>query len=427
MSNALAIAAVSAVMKDLLDNAFVDASINAALGASVRVTLLAPDLVGADSVPGPQLNLYLYRVSPNSGWRNAALPSRSANGARLTEAPLALDLHYLLSAHGTQDFEAKILLGYAMQQFHERPVLTRDAMQRTLAAPSVVGESILPPAFAALRAADLADRVELVKIAPEPLGIEELSKLWSAFQTLHRPSVAYIASVVLIEARQRKQAALPVLTVGLGDRGPTVVTGLVPPVPTLQRLVLPSGNPSAYLGDRVWLGGHHLAGDAATAHTAELVHARLPDPISIVAVPADVSDDEIAIDLALAAAIAPAGIYTITVLLTRDGTAGRTNTLPLVLAPRVNTIAVATAGHVSTFTVQTTPEVRPGQRTSPIVGSREALAEPHAASGGTLSFRLDDVGAGTNPVRLRVDGAERVLVDRAATPPVYLPSQQVTV
>ncbi|MGZ8323641.1 MAG: Pvc16 family protein, partial [Rhodoplanes sp.] len=61
------------------------------------------------------------------------MPSRSGTGGeRLTNAPLALDLHYVMIAYGRADFQAEILLGYGMHLLHERPVLDRAAIRRAL-------------------------------------------------------------------------------------------------------------------------------------------------------------------------------------------------------------------------------------------------------------------------------------------------------
>src|SRR5215813_1058101 len=127
------------------------------------------------------------------------LPSRSAvTGERLSNAPLALDLHYVLTAYGKADFQAEILLGYAMHLLHERPVLDRAAIRRALN-PSPLDVSMLPPAFQALTASDLADQVELIKITPATMSSDDMSKLWAAIQSHYRPSSAYQVSVVLIE------------------------------------------------------------------------------------------------------------------------------------------------------------------------------------------------------------------------------------
>src|SRR5262245_21427962 len=214
MSSALAIAAVTAVLKDLLNNGLIDHNVTGAVGGNVNVTALPPDRVFAPGTPeGNQLNLFLHQVTPNAGWRNVGLPSRGSRGERLSNPPLALDLHYLLTAYGAEDFNAEILLGYAMQLLHETPVLARDAIRAALIPPTVTG-AILPPALQALAASDLADQVEQLKICPAFLNTEELSKLWSALQAHYRPTAAYQVSVVLIEATRSTRTPLPVLTRG---------------------------------------------------------------------------------------------------------------------------------------------------------------------------------------------------------------------
>ena len=72
MSSPLAIGAVSAVLRNLLDNGLVD--IGAPL-SPVNVTALAPDRIDLeDSDAPPSLNLFLYRTSLNQGWAQVGLP-----------------------------------------------------------------------------------------------------------------------------------------------------------------------------------------------------------------------------------------------------------------------------------------------------------------------------------------------------------------
>lgn len=132
MSTALAIAGVTAVLRDLLNDGLINHNISGLLGSSVTVSVQAPDRVVTGSTPeASQLNLFMYMVTPNLGWRNEGLPGRDGSGrTRLTNPPLALDLHYLLSAYSGADLHAEILLGYAMQLLHETPVLTREAIDR---------------------------------------------------------------------------------------------------------------------------------------------------------------------------------------------------------------------------------------------------------------------------------------------------------
>jgi hypothetical protein len=212
MSNSLAVASVSFVLVDLLNNGLIDRDISAALG-DVSVSAVPPDKIDVLQTNGhSQLNLFLYNVTQNQGWRNAAYPSRDANGERLSNPPLALDLHYLLTAYGAEPFHAEILLGYGMQLFHETPVLPRAAIRKSLSAPSQVieGSSGLPVALLNLFTSGLADQVEQVKIWPQTLTTEEISRLWTAFQAKYRPTAAYQASVVLIESQASTKSALPV-------------------------------------------------------------------------------------------------------------------------------------------------------------------------------------------------------------------------
>jgi hypothetical protein len=210
MSTALAIAGVSAVLKDLLNTGVIDNRLSGVVG-EVTVSALPPDRVLDVNVPETsRINLFMYHATPNQGWRNTALPSRDSSGARTSNPPLALDLHYLLTTYGASEFHCEILLGYALQLLHETPVLTRDAIATALTPPTPITGAILPPELQALAAAELADQVEQIRLTPETLNLEEISKLWTAIQSHYRPTAAYQASVVLIESRRSARSALPV-------------------------------------------------------------------------------------------------------------------------------------------------------------------------------------------------------------------------
>jgi hypothetical protein len=215
VSTALAIASVTAVLKDLLNNGVIDHNLSTVVGADVLVSALPPDRVdAADTIVAERksrINLFLYQVTPNAGWRNVALPSRDSRGERISNPPLAIDLHYLLTAYGAEEVHAEILLGYGMQLLHETPVLTRGKVREALAPPTpVTGGGDLPPAMRDLFRSELAEQIEQIKIMPQSLSTEEISRMWSAFQAKYRPTAAYQASVVLIESRRTTRAALPV-------------------------------------------------------------------------------------------------------------------------------------------------------------------------------------------------------------------------
>ncbi len=209
MSSALAIAGVTQVLKDLLNDGVIN-NITTAVGAAVTVTSLPPDRIDSAGEVS-QLNLYMYQATPNQGWRNESFPSFNTNGNRISNPPLALDLHYLLSAYTSgPQLHTEILLGYGMQLFHETPVLSRDAINKSLTPPDDVNLSSLPPTLQALASTGLADQVEMLKITPELLNAEEMSKLWTAFGAKYRPTAAYKVSVVLIQSTRPTKTALPV-------------------------------------------------------------------------------------------------------------------------------------------------------------------------------------------------------------------------
>lgn len=250
MSTALAIASVTAVLKDLLQNGVIDHDLTSSVG-DVLVTALPPDRIDISETTGKsQLNLFLYQVTQNAAWRNTALPSRDSAGTPLTNPPLALDLHYLLTAYGVKDLHGEILLGYGMQLLHETPVLTRESIRRALAPPSPVGDSSLPPELRALFDSELAEQVEQVRITPESLNTEEVSKLWSAFQARYRPTAAYQASVVLIQSRRATRPSLPVRTRRI------YVASFSQPV--IERVMSQAADNAPVVSDQPILAGHRI-------------------------------------------------------------------------------------------------------------------------------------------------------------------------
>jgi len=431
MSTALAIAGVTAVLRDLLNDGLINHNVSGVLGSTVTVSVLPPDrVVPANGTEASQLNLFLHQVTPNLGWRNERLPSRDASGRqRLSNAPLALDLHYLLSAYTGGDLHAEILLGYAMQLLHETPVLTRSAIQTALNPSPGTGTS-LPPALRALADAGLERQIELIKLTPEYLSTEEVSKLWTALQTHFRPTAAYMASVVLIEAAQPARSALPVLSRGERDsatgrdRGVMVRPDLLPPVPILDRVVPNAGQPVARLGEPIALEGHRLAG---TSREALLANDRFGIEEAI-AVPNGTAELSFAFTIPTAdAADFPVGVYRVGARLVRSGETDprETNRLAMTLAPHITGLPmlVTRVGGTATFTVDFHPALRAGQDATLILGQQAFAPEPFTPPVTSLDFVIPDAPVGDHLARLRVDGIESPIIDRAATPPAFLPQR----
>ena len=198
MSSHLAVATVTATLRRRLQAAIVvDVP-----DVDATVTTTRPTDTKNGGGPAPGVNIFLYQVTANPAWRNADLPSRSADGRLVQRPQVALNLDYLLSFSGDEaQLVPQRLLGSVVRAMHVQPVLNRALIQETIEDPS------LPY----LQDATLADQVEPVKFTPITLSMEEVSKLWSVF--LHTPyalSVTYQASVVLIESDDTPQPAAPV-------------------------------------------------------------------------------------------------------------------------------------------------------------------------------------------------------------------------
>lgn len=432
MSSPLAVAAVSAVLKDLLNDGLIDNDLSPI--GSFSVSCLPPDRVATGDTEPNQLNLFMYQVTQNPGWANAGLPSRSASGALMSNAPLALDLHYMLTAYGKVDLNAEILLGYAMELLHVTPVLTRAAIRASLSPKSTVNAALIPKDGDGRVAIDLADQVELIHITPKYLSADELSRMWTAMQARYRPSMAYRVSTVLIQRTRAVRAPLPVIARGPGDGGVKSATLAAPnrdgttsappstrfspstwPLLASLTIVTSDGNarPSAEPGDTLLLAGASLAGQTVTAR---FTHALLAAPIEVAAT-ADAASGAVKVVLPgddKSLANWPAGNYTVALHLTNDGHQPcDTNTLPFALAPRLKAQPkLAAAKNSLDLTLTFRPPLWPAQRTVVIVGGDAFRPTTIADKATTLTLSILGVtpADGNVPVRLCVDGVDSQLV-----------------
>ena len=398
MSNALAIAAVTAVLKNFLQEHLVK------LEGSAEVTVLAPDLILPNNTTagseGDKLNLFLYQVTPNSGWRNVGLPSRDSGGERVSNPPLALDLHYLLTAYSKDPFRAEMILGYGVQLLHEISVLTRNVIRKALEPPPPSVPPIPPSCPPILATAGLAEQVEQIKICPQSLSSEEISKLWSAFQSHYRPTAAYQVSVVLIESQHSTKSALPV-------RQPRLhVMPFRQPMLTavLPQIVTP--------GSQLTLKGQNLKADLVSVNFGTVTTSpdTLTDSQILVTVPTGLG----------------AGINTVQVIHPLDfGTPSEphqgfeSNVMPFILRPQIVTPITAEGTTVGTLevTVPVQPVIGKSQRivlrlneqTSNSPAAYTAISERRNADSRAVTLTFRGVKAGTYWVRLQVDGAESLL------------------
>lgn len=456
MSSALAIAGISYLLRDLLS----DGVINSQLDTSISVTAVPPlrelQLTNGQS----QLNVFLYHLTPNVAWRNAVLPGRDSAGARTANPPLALDLHYLITAYDARDIHAEALLGYAAQRLHEHPGFSRAEIRRSLQ-PTQPDDILpgLPTELRHLALTGLAEQVEAVRIIPRYLSTDEMFRIWTGLQAPYRPSLAYQVSAILIQSQAPAREALPVLRRGAADLGPVVQPSLWPALPTLLAAVPSDRQPAVPPGGTFKLFGRHLRGSELEVN---LTHAQLADstltlaatseadsPITVRAVDPDgldqlehpeipaEADTCVVVNLSRAPSIPPAGWHAVTirVRLPGDDQVRQTNALAIALAPRFAvpidpppswTPLVEPAG-TCTIALTCTPAVRPGQSALLLLGSHELrFSEELSASNGRPTFIGPLPSNGSYLARLRVAGVDSLFIDRTAEPPVFRDDQRIT-
>ena len=127
MSTPLAIAAVTAVLQNFLQNSVTDLA--TVLGGPVTVSTEPPDRIDIGTASPDRINLFLFQATENQGWRNSAC-HRAPRTATAFPIPTSRSISsYLLTAYGSGPLHAEVLLGQAMFVLHEMPVLTRDAIR----------------------------------------------------------------------------------------------------------------------------------------------------------------------------------------------------------------------------------------------------------------------------------------------------------
>ena len=405
MSHTLSLVAVTAVLKDLLENGLVNDSITASIG-DVIVTAQPPDRISVGADERAQINLFLYQVTRNRDADRIAQEIRAkrlptVKEIRSPNSSLALDLHYLLTAYGAKDFQSELLLGYVMQLLHEMPVLTSDVIETALKNASLVNtSSVLSQALSCVSVCDLAENIGQIKISPEFFSMEETSKLWSTMQTNYRPSAAYCVSMVTIESRN-------------SDRDSHIVS-LSRPI--VEEVIARSGATPEIVVDSVLLiRGKQLRG--------ELTRIRLSVAESLLE-PQEVMESQVKLSLPPNLS---AGIHGVQVvhLLRATGVQSpevESNIMPFVLHPTI----AATKAHVQEdenklysgeISIECNPKVEKAQRVILLLSevsshgaeSYSFPAAPRNEDTKLLAVPVNHVKAGTYFVQIQVDGAVSLL------------------
>jgi hypothetical protein len=410
MSKAEALAAVTATLHSLLKKV---------AGNNEEYVTVKPPSAARPDKNNDQLNIFLYNVRYNPAFRNEPMPGKAKNG-EISYPPMPLILKYIITAYGKNDddISAQEIMGRAMSILHDHPVLSNAELKHV--APE----------------AELHEQAERIRITPDFLTLDDMSKLWSSFQSAeYRLSVGYEISVVLIDSTRSRKAPLPVLKRGEEDRGANVLSSFPP---SLSGLRFPNQKPAAELGDTLILLGEHLTGENTTIR---LQHPLLKEPVEIA--PGSVQDGTEMTAILPNAVEAegewPAGFYLLSLVTKQDNTLKAkewvSNQVAMPLAPKIISVQPQTAspGDI-TLTINCAPQIRKEQKAVLLFGDRiipeTSLVLPAEPVDRTeLSFTVNEVITKSEPytVRIRVDGVDSIPVDFSGGVPKFDSKQQVTI
>ena len=398
MSSALALAAVTTTLQTGLQILY-----NGSVLGTVNVAAIAPDLVestygiGADATP--VVNVFLHQVTLNAAWRNIDLPSLAADGAtRLTNPPLALDLHYLLTAYASDNGEAEALLGYAVLMLHENPILPRALITQLLGTLSNTTYN------KALQDAGVSSQIEMIMIMPATLGREEMAWLWTALKADYRPTFPFQASVVLMRNDNPSAYSLPVLT-----RNIIVQAG---GVAQLLAVRPPYDQSPVVAGDTVEITGTSLNGASAIALTNPVTN------VSYQFAPAinDLTDTLLSFEVPDVPAQMPCGVCQVSLKFTNSSGNLTHQTNSVVIGIGISIAATPaptadTSGGATQITLGCDPQVQTQQQVSLSLVSQSddtsqgAPAVSFTGPTASLTFQLPAVlAADTYAAYLVVDG-----------------------
>jgi hypothetical protein len=183
MSSFRVLAVTSEGLRRLLWNAIgSDAVTRPLVGTEDAIVFLNPAATAQDSAW--RLSLWLYHVSEDEHVKNTPAVRLADGKFRMT--PLALDLFYLLTPFAASGEADHLLLGKAMQTFHDT------ATARIVDQAAVVNEEI---------------RITLFR-----RSLDEISQVWQALREPYRLSVCYQVKVTHLDS-DRLSTSGPVISV----------------------------------------------------------------------------------------------------------------------------------------------------------------------------------------------------------------------
>jgi hypothetical protein len=419
VSTVLAVAGVTAVLQDMIGNHLTTEPLATALG-TVQITGLPPDRVELSESADPmQVNTFLHQVTHNPGWSNIHAPERNAAGSRISAPPLVLDLHYLITVYAASPLRSEMLLAAIAQTFAETPVPDRATIV------AAINPTTPPSGFpAGLADCGLEDQFEHLRITPEAMSGEEISKLWSALQARYRPTLGFRVTTVIIDSAAMAAAPLRVTRAGVRAT-------------PLRRPGIDAIEAAANPGDPIIPGsGVAILGSRLSAPNLRLMVGGVDMTASI----SDVSDRRVSFDLASPGTLF-AGAHTVTLgHLSEVGEpptlreTSVSNPAVMILRPSVSGAFSETSSRVvggvtyrsGNLVLTLVPDAARSQRVTALLNANDGsgrsysftapagngIADPGTRSG-SVAVPVTDIAAGSYFLRAQVDAGESALTQSA--------------
>lgn len=158
-------------------------------GGTMVVSASTPQEMADNTLTG--LSVWLYRIDRDDQLLNH--PPRRMGFERIERRSLPLRLHYLMTpiANGNNDGSGPPLeqgiLGKVLQTFHDHPLLSGVDLRD-----------------------DLAGSGTEIAVRLEPLGLEEITRVWDALERSYQLCVSYEVTVVLVASDSEDERIHPV-------------------------------------------------------------------------------------------------------------------------------------------------------------------------------------------------------------------------
>jgi hypothetical protein len=141
-----------------------------------EVTFKSPKEIKDDGGTANTISLFLYQILENPHMNNEE--GIRVNDSQLQMPPLVLDLFYLVIPYSEDKTQEKYILGKVMQIFYDHAMLAGTVLQGSLSGSD-----------------------EELRLVAQPLSLDDLTKIWSAFQEVaYRLSVAYLVTPVRVDS-----------------------------------------------------------------------------------------------------------------------------------------------------------------------------------------------------------------------------------